>query len=240
MKKPSNLLDQEDAVGSYLADMLSDPAAETSVSQPLLDSTPLDNLVLLRQALEQVPAGDEPEEPAAETAGIEAEADTRTAAPAEAEAEAEDSAPSTPDFPLQCLMFSVGKQQLSMPLIEMSGVVEVPETLSRLPGSASAVIGVFQYRGQNVQIIDSAALLGIKRDLEQPPAKLIVLQGDKWAITADSLASVVVVEESDVKLGKKTQHSMSLGTIKSSLAQLLSPQTIVRNLDGGQVFDSSA
>ena len=231
MKKPSNLLDQEDAVGSYLADMLSQPDTDSSESAGLLQTQPLDNLVLLRQALEELPAV-EAEETAVESAAAEIQEPAQEV-PAPTEAEA----PARPlEFPLQCLMFSVGKQQLSMPLIQMSGVVEAPESLSRLPGSSDCVRGTFQYRGSNVQVIDSALLLGIQRDSEQSPAKLIVLQGDQWAITVDNIASVVAIDEADVKWHKTRHSNMMLGTIKSSLAQLLSPQTIVENLDGGKVF----
>ena len=221
MKKPSNLLDQNKAVGSYLADMLGEPLADSPTAAVLTDSGQLDNLFMLRQALAEVPDNqpdvnrvdqvpeDLPESPASEPVV--------------------DNVPTPGDalqFPLQCLMFSVGAQQLSMPLIQMSGVVEPPEKFSRLPGSSEVIRGVFHYRGSNVQVIDSAALLGIRRDQDVPPAKLIVLQGDKWAITVDNLASVVSIEAEGIKLSGSKRPSMMLGTIKSSLAQLLSPDAI--------------
>ena len=99
-----------------------------------------------------------------------------------------------------------------------------------------STLGVFQYRGNNIQVIDSAGLLGIKRDADQKPAKLIVLQGEKWAITADQLSTVIAVDEPDVKWKSSKQGTMTLGTIKASLAQLLSPQAITERLENGEVL----
>ncbi len=232
MKKPSNLLDQEDAVGSYLADMLSEPVQDLSQSTTLSDDGQFDNLVLLRQALAEV-AEDTVEEAPPEAIKADTEQLPEVASPETAEATDESE---SIDFPIQCLMFSVAEQQLSMPLIKMSGVVEFPDSLSRLPGSSQSILGVFQYRGNNVQVIDSAGLLGIKRSSDQTPAKLIVLQGEKWAITADQLSTVVTVDEPDVKWNSNKQGVMTLGTIKASLAQLLSPQAITARLENGEVF----
>lgn len=236
MKRPSNLLDQEDAVGSYLADMLSEPVEDTHPSTTLSDNAQLDNLVLLRQALDEI-SEDTVEEALDEIIDevvedvVEEAVDVSESAAAETAFEAE-----LVEFPMQCLMFSVAEQQLSMPLIKMSGVVEYPESLSRLPGSSQYTLGVFQYRGSNVQVIDSAGLLGIKRDPDRRPAKLIVLQGEKWAITADQLSTVVEVDEPDVKWNATKQAALTLGTIKASLAQLLSPQAIVDRLEKGKVL----
>ncbi len=233
MKKPSNLLDQEDAVGSYLADMLSEPVQDLSQSTTLSEDGQFDNLVLLRQALAEV-AEDSVEEVPIEAVDAVTEQVREEVAVSET-AEVSDESESI-DFPMQCLMFSVAEQQLSMPLIKMSGVVEFPDSLSRLPGSSQSILGVFQYRGNNVQVIDSAGLLGIKRSADETPAKLIVLQGEKWAITADKLATVVAVDEPDVKWNSNKQGAMTLGTIKASLAQLLSPQAITTVLEKGEVF----
>ncbi len=229
MKKPSNLLEPEQAVGSYLADMLSEPSVENPPAATLGGPGQLDNLFLLREALAEVP---EIQTDEVQDDDQQAVNDENTI---EQSAEGVAQQPVKPlDFPLQCLMFSVAEQQLSMPLIQMSGVVEPPEKISRLPGSADMILGVFQYRGSNVQVIDSAALLGIKRDRDRPPAKLIVLQGDQWAITADRLATVLSVDETDIKLSGSKRPSMMLGTIKASLAQLLSPQAITETLESGK------
>ena len=63
-----------------------------------------------------------------------------------------------------------------------------------------------------------------------------MLQGERWAITVDRVATVVAVSEADVKWHRNPRDSMILGTIKSSLAQLLNPVAIAGKLDDGDVF----
>ena len=133
-------------------------------------------------------------------------------------------------------MFNVGPQQLSMPLVEMSGVLAWPETLTRLPGTGDITVGVFQYRGKNVQIVDSAKLFGIKRKKNELPARIIVLQGEQWAITADEIHSVVSVEKNDVKWSSAAASTKTLGTIRDSLASLLNPAGISQLLESGGAF----
>ncbi len=136
-------------------------------------------------------------------------------------------------FPLQCLMFSVCGNQLSIPLIKMGSVLTWGGRLTMLPGSPDWFLGILKHRELNVKVADTAKIIQINSCKEQQPdtQHILVFGDDNWAITCDTLGNVVNLKEQDVKWSKQNSNTFSLGTIKHSLATLLDPKKILKQLN---------
>mgnify|MGYP002641801273 CR=1 FL=1 len=135
-------------------------------------------------------------------------------------------------FPMQCLMFRVSGNQLSIPLIDMGSVLAWGSRITPLPHSPAWFLGLLIHRDVNVRVIDTARFLQIKEtDVDNTRRHILVLGNESWAITCDQLGDVVRLGKSDVKWTKKSMSGYILGTIKNSLAILLDPEKILLQLN---------
>jgi|GEM_PF-892960 len=136
------------------------------------------------------------------------------------------------DFPLQCLMFNVAGVDFSLPLIEMGSVLTCSHNLTRLPGSPPWFLGLLKHRDRNIRVVDSARLLRLERgDPDQTARHILVFGESEWAMTCDQLGQVVRLQEADIQWKEPSKKSLSLGTIRSSLALLLDPAKLLAYLD---------
>jgi len=133
-------------------------------------------------------------------------------------------------FPLQFLMFKVGDNLLALPLIKMSTVINWGQTLTRLPSEPDWVHGILQHRDNNIRVVDSAGILKLKHQGAPEPGFVLVLEGDRWGITCDVVENVITLEYDDIQWHESIGNKMTLGTIRDSLASLLSPLGIVNSL----------
>ena len=233
-KAHSNLLEVNSAVGSYLDDMLHE--ATRSPEPPLLEEAEFDHSLLpdalLREA-QPVPTAPTVIDLAVEKSNaLVAEIETEFEVETEDEPEKQITLPADL-FPLQCLMFKVAGSLLSIPLIEMQGVVNWTDNLTRLPQEPDWMLGILKHREHNIRIVDSVKILQIKTDGFETPAHVLVLGDEKWGITCDQTDEVVTLEFDDIQWHEKTDNTMTLGTIRDSLASLLSPQGIIHRLESG-------
>lgn len=131
-------------------------------------------------------------------------------------------------FPIQCLMFRVGVNQLSIPLIDMGSVLPWVNNMTHLPHVPDWFVGLMKHRGSNVTVVDSANILKISIVGDNNSQRHILVFGDEnWAITCDQLGDVVKLDAHDVQWSKPESSGLSLGTIKQSLAILLDPGKIL-------------
>lgn len=137
-------------------------------------------------------------------------------------------------WPLQCLMFKVNNNILSIPLIKMGNVIPWGGRLTHLPKSPQHVKGILKHQQYNIKVVDTATFLGeVSTDEEFSPSHILVLDDYEWAITCDQLLDVVAIEENDIKWHEPTMNKMSFGVIKNSLAQLLNPTVMSKQLLSG-------
>ncbi len=134
-------------------------------------------------------------------------------------------------FPMQCLMFGLDAHRMSVPLIQLSGVVDWDGAVTRLPESPDWMLGLVKYRDATLRIVDSRLLLKLPTDPECIPRYLLVLGGDNWAITCDRLESVVRLDYDDIQWRQGEAGGMVLGTIRESLSTLLNPPGINESLN---------
>lgn len=220
-KLPNSLLKQKSALGSYLDDMLHQATQVTLVKEAKLESIIDDSLLPAELLIEadvvesqQIPVDDTPLDQATEST-----------------CESGIFAPEM--FPLQCLMFKIGENLMSIPLIEMSSVVEWHSKLTRLPNEPDWVLGILKHRDNNVRVVDSAEILQINRNRDQQSAHILLLGDEKWGITCDQIDKVVTLDYDEVQWNQKKANSMTLGTIRSSLSSLLNSKGIIDRLQSG-------
>lgn len=204
---PVKLPDSRQALADYLDDMLHQATSRAASGAPAARANPQ-------------PASADAEKPAA---------------PSGRAPEVPSAVPATPDssleFPLQCLMFRVGGHLLSVPLIRLHSVVDWSDAVTNLPQSPRWLLGLRQHRDRKLRIVDSRQLLEIDADTPAEPAHLLVLEESDWAITCERLEQVVNLDRTDVQWKARGSNGMVLGTIRESLATLLDPPGIGRELD---------
>ena len=81
-----------------------------------------------------------------------------------------------------------------------------------------------------MKVIDSAAILQVKREVEKSPEFIIVLNDKNWGISCDQIDKVISLNYEDVQWSKNQANRMTRGTIRDSLSSLLNPQGIVKCL----------
>jgi purine-binding chemotaxis protein CheW len=223
-KIPNNLLEQNSALGNYLDDML-----HQATESALVDTVePIDeNLLPETLLLEDEAFAEDTISIAVDNSAI---ADLQPVTESEPEQTVELAAEL---FPLQFLMFKVGDNLLSMPLIKMSNVINWTDSLTRLPNEPDWVHGILQHRDNKVRIVDSPAILQIGQHNAEKPSNILILEGESWGITCDAIENVITLEYDDIQWNLSAGNQMTLGTIRDSLASLLSPRGIIERLQSG-------
>lgn len=226
---PSKLPKPQYALGDYLDEMLHQATGEKSRLPALGRPAKLLLPAELLAPETAVPELSEPEPAAAVALEQSVEAlpqAAEIAEPPEPRARAVEL-----EYPLQCLMFRVGGHLLSVPLVQLGSVVNWSDTLTRLPQSPPWLLGLIKVRDVNLRVVDSSCLLQMATPGEINPEHLLVLDDSGWAITCDHLEQVVNVEYEDVQWKTDSGGGMILGTIRESLATLLSPPGIAAELN---------
>ncbi len=224
-KIPSSLLKSDNAVGNYLDELLHQATrvaeVEEAIAVQVIDKELLPGILIAEelQVEESADAGGKSKQ-----LSVEDEVDI-----------SEDGCFSLPleMFPLQCLMFKVGDNSLSIPLTELTGIVKWSDNMTRLPQEPDWVLGILNYRDHNVRVVDSASILQIKVKEPVTANHILMLGEDGWGITCDQLEQVVKLEYDDIQWHQKSSSKRVFGTIRQSLASLLNPQGIVKNLQTG-------
>lgn len=222
-KLPNSLLKQKSALGSYLDDMLHQ-ATQVALVKDVKRESVIDDSLLPAELLIEADVVESQNIPVDDT-----KMDQATESICK-------SGTLTPEmFPLQCLMFKIGENLMSIPLIEMNGVVEWPGKLTRLPHEPDWMLGILKYRRNNVRVVDSAEILQIKRNCDQQSAHILLLGDENWGMTCDQIDKVVTLDYDDVQWNQKKSSSMTLGTIRSSLSSLLNSRGIIDRLQSGHL-----
>ncbi|MCF6337810.1 MAG: chemotaxis protein CheW [Gammaproteobacteria bacterium] len=149
----------------------------------------------------------------------------------------------TPDWAqnrFQCLSFQVAGVTLAAPLEKLNGIVELTEEITELPGYAPWVIGLLPNRGQNVQVVDVAQIImPSESDLVMQPAVermkfIILLEGGKFGLAADSISQVLSLEADDVRWrSTQSKRPWLAGTVIEKMCALLEMDLLCTQLRAG-------
>ncbi len=149
----------------------------------------------------------------------------------------------TPDWAqnrFQCLSFQVAGITLAAPLEKLNGIVELTEEITELPGYAPWVIGLLPNRGQNVQVVDVAQIIMPTESdsVMQPTAErmkfIILLEGGKFGLAADSISQVLSLEADDVRWrSTQSKRPWLAGTVIEKMCALLEMDLLCTQLRAG-------
>ncbi len=137
----------------------------------------------------------------------------------------------------QCLSFQVAGITLAAPLEKLSGILEVDEEPTELPGYAPWVVGLLPNRGQNVQVIDIAHI--IMPEGHRAPVKtarerlhyIILVDGGRFGLVADSLSEVLNLEPGEVRWrGEHSKRPWLAGTAVEHMCAVLDVDNLCEQL----------
>lgn len=133
--------------------------------------------------------------------------------------------------PFQALMFKVAGLRLAVRLVELSGVLEWDEdAVTEMPGHSSFFMGMLQYLGKSIPIVDTARLVfpseklvSLNADKPRERIKRIVLIDDgKWGLACDEIADVVDLAYESVKWREnRSQRKWMAGTVIDQMCALI-------------------
>ncbi|MBA1149564.1 chemotaxis protein CheW [Ectothiorhodospiraceae bacterium WFHF3C12] len=175
----------------------------------------------------EAPIADEPE-PQIETPAAEQAVEHPEPAEAEVPEWAE------PDF--QALIFHVGGLKLAVPLVKLHSVVPWEEQVTPMPNQPGWCHGLFNYRGHNVRVVDTAALvLPADKRAEaaaDTPEQILVVGDGRWAMSCTRVGDVVRLKPGEVKWRTaRGQRPWLAGTVREKLCAVMDTEAFADMLD---------
>jgi purine-binding chemotaxis protein CheW len=109
------------------------------------------------------------------------------------------SAPSAavPERKVSLVSFDLGKQEYALPIERVHEIIQLPDQISEVPRSETAVLGVVTLRGRLLPLVSLRALLGLPADSGRgEPGKVIVVSMGKHAVgvVADRTREILRVD----------------------------------------------
>lgn len=230
IKKQALLLNEQEALTDYLQALLNEvPEADveikTEVEVPLVQKVitaepaveiiepPVQTQELAPPVIKQQIVAAEPKEiPVVET-----ETQTGSMLPAWASAE------------FEALLFSVCGLKLAVPLAELNGILEWPESATPMPGHSPWFIGLHKNLDETVKLIDVALLVVPEKHRQtypQDPAervkRIVLIGGGKWGLACDAVAEVITLQPENVRWRTAgTRRKWLAGTVIDHMCALL-------------------
>lgn len=115
-----------------------------------------------------------------------------------------------PEHLWQGLVFTVAGVRLVCPMGEVSELLAVPDTMTRVPGAREWVAGLANVRGNLLPIVDLQAFLGAKALVVGKASRVLVLRRRKFT-TGVLVPSVVGMRQFDI--GQRMAHARIEGAI---------------------------
>lgn len=255
---------EKDALGVYLESLLQVKGDEEAAPAPPLESAPepTQGMAEARQTPdpeaprpepqpEPAPAPEpEPEpgpapevEPApAPAPAMEAETPNLPAViPPETEPDPWEGMPEWGEEPFQALLFNLSGLTMAIPLAELSGVLEWPESITALPNHSPWYLGLVHHLGQSVPVIELAQLVVPERIREryQPDEdqqrRIILIDDGRYGLACDGVDEVITLEPDNVRWRtSRTKRKWLAGTVIERKCALLDARGLAHLLVHGQ------
>lgn len=193
---------------------------------------------------EEEPAASPPRHPERSVYG---EAGRAQENPAVQTSTATDAAPATPpvsaeserpEGAFQALFFQVGSLRLAVALTELHSVVPRSEVdITSMPGQPSWQRGLMRYRGRNVRVIDTSAMVlpPDKRrslDADAEPSQILVVGDGAWGLACHGIGDVIRLEAGEVRWrSSQGKRPWLAGTVIGHLCALIDTAAFARMLD---------
>jgi purine-binding chemotaxis protein CheW len=135
----------------------------------------------------------------------------------------------------QCLLFRVAGLTLALPLAKLNGVLPWNDALvTPLPGHQSWFLGLREYQGRKVRLIDVANVI-VARDVAQAGTglgKVILIGAGRWGLACDDIAEVVTLTPAAVKWrGRSGSRPWLAGTVIDRMCALIDADAFAQMLE---------
>ncbi|MDH5183370.1 MAG: chemotaxis protein CheW [Gammaproteobacteria bacterium] len=142
----------------------------------------------------------------------------------------------------QALLFKLSGLSMAIPLIELDGILEWPDSLTELPNRSPWYLGLLDNRGKTLPVIELAQLvlpqkLRDKHVVESGAAlnRIILIGDSNWGIACDSVSEVVTLQPDEVRWrSSRTKRKWLAGTVIDHMCALLDAEGLVDLLGSGR------
>ena len=217
-RRQHHLVEEKDALSVYFEALLREEAQPDYVEPQTLEVSPLPNLVppvIMPATLPEPP----PEPVAIQQEGPPAWAGER----------------------FQALLFRVAGLTLAVPLVELSGIQPWEgEQVTPMPGHTSWYLGLTQYRGRSVPVIDTAELVlppdrlaGLSPATERL-GRVVFIDDGQWGLACDEVAEVLSLDPEQVRWrSNRTKRRWLAGTVIEHMCAIIDPPAFAQMLRTG-------
>lgn len=141
----------------------------------------------------------------------------------------------------QCLLFKVAGLSLAVPLAKLNGVTPWAGGLTPMPNHSPLFLGLLRHQDRTVTVVDTALTVlpdGHRDRLLAPPAErlghIILLDEGRWGLACDSLGEVLDLAPEDVRWRSAAgKRPWLAGTVLQHLCAVLDVDAFVGLLKTG-------
>ncbi|GGG48585.1 chemotaxis protein CheW [Pseudohongiella nitratireducens] len=135
------------------------------------------------------------------------------------------------------LLFEVAGNDLAAPLHELGGICPLTDNLKFLAGQADWFLGLLNWNGRQLRVVDTAKLLmsetHLENSLEEDYQSVIILGNSNWALAVNRADQSVRLDPQDVKWRTHRGNRRWLaGTLQVQLSSLIDVSALREQLDG--------
>jgi len=226
------IVDSKQAVSVFLEALLKEtesPVVEENIDEPIV------SLVVNEPPLEETLTTTEQVEVKSKSKPV-----TKVIADTESEVEVATTPPqkiiNTPEveqdnIPFQALVFKVAGLSLAIKLVDLNGVLEWNESkVTEMPGHSKFYMGLFQYLGKSIPVVDTARLVFPEDKLKSLSAdkptervsRVLLIDDGKWGLACDEVAEVIDLGREDVKWRQqRSARKWMAGTVIQHMCALI-------------------
>lgn len=139
---------------------------------------------------------------------------------------------------LPCLLIDVENFELAVPLILLNGISEWDQETLTMPTQPDWHLGVIEYRGENIVIVDTARLImpekitqTVNERRQHHPSHFLRI-GQNLALSCDAIKETVSLKQEDVRWRiKRTTRPWAVGTVIDRLCVLLDTDVLMQEIE---------
>jgi len=151
-------------------------------------------------------------------------------------------APNWAEPSFQALFFDVAGLKLAIPLLELNGIVEWgKDYITPMPGHEKWYLGLLQFRGKSVPIIDTLQQVFPPNQVRRLIKKrtqfnnIIMIDDGNWGLACEQVLGIRTIAADAVKWRtEQTQRRWLLGTVKEQMCALLDGKEFASMLKTGK------
>ena len=133
--------------------------------------------------------------------------------------------------PFQALLMDIHGLQLAIPLQQLCGIREWPDTeLPRLPGKPDWYLGLLSADRLHTQVVDPGHIVlpAEMRQRSATPAYMVLIDDGRWAIACHAVSEVITLHPEDIKWRKIAgKRPWLAGTVLEKMCGILDIPALV-------------